>query len=103
MCFFQNDTSEMRQMRRNQQPYQTQPREVKMEPVVSLTPDHFTFGAGRRICSGIHLAENSLFILTGISRPDRSSLSSALVVGLQPQCTYRANNWRESESGYLGL
>ena len=24
--------------------------------------DHFSFGAGRRICSGIHLAENSLFI-----------------------------------------
>lgn len=24
--------------------------------------DHFDFGAGRRICAGIHLAENSLFI-----------------------------------------
>lgn len=24
--------------------------------------DHFGFGAGRRICSGLHLAENSLFI-----------------------------------------
>lgn len=24
--------------------------------------DHFTFGAGRRICPGLHLAENSLFI-----------------------------------------
>lgn len=24
--------------------------------------DHFSFGAGRRICSGLHLAENSLFI-----------------------------------------
>lgn len=24
--------------------------------------DHFSFGAGRRICSGMHLAENSLFI-----------------------------------------
>lgn len=24
--------------------------------------DHFTFGAGRRICPGMHLAENSLFI-----------------------------------------
>lgn len=34
---------------------------------MTLTIDHFTFGAGRRICSGIHLAENSLFILTGIS------------------------------------
>ncbi|KAF2462457.1 O-methylsterigmatocystin oxidoreductase [Lineolata rhizophorae] len=27
-----------------------------------LERDHFSFGAGRRICSGIHLAENSLFI-----------------------------------------
>lgn len=26
--------------------------------------DHFSFGAGRRICSGLHLAEASLFILT---------------------------------------
>ena len=34
---------------------------------LTLTIDHFTFGAGRRICSGIHLAENSLFILTGNS------------------------------------
>ena len=25
--------------------------------------DHFAFGAGRRICPGMHLAENSLFIL----------------------------------------
>jgi len=25
--------------------------------------DHFSFGAGRRICSGIHLAENSIFIV----------------------------------------
>ena len=25
--------------------------------------DHFSFGAGRRICPGMHLAENSLFIL----------------------------------------
>ena len=25
--------------------------------------DHFSFGAGRRICTGMHLAENSLFIL----------------------------------------
>lgn len=24
--------------------------------------DHFSFGAGRRICPGLHLAENSLFI-----------------------------------------
>ena len=24
--------------------------------------DHFSFGAGRRICPGMHLAENSLFI-----------------------------------------
>jgi Cytochrome P450 len=24
--------------------------------------DHFSFGAGRRICPGIHLSENSLFI-----------------------------------------
>jgi len=24
--------------------------------------DHFTFGAGRRICPGIHLAENGLFL-----------------------------------------
>lgn len=24
--------------------------------------DHFSFGAGRRICSGLHLAENSMFI-----------------------------------------
>lgn len=24
--------------------------------------DHFSFGAGRRICTGLHLAENSLFI-----------------------------------------
>lgn len=24
--------------------------------------DHFSFGAGRRICSGVHLAENSLYI-----------------------------------------
>jgi len=24
--------------------------------------DHFSFGAGRRICPGAHLAENSLFI-----------------------------------------
>jgi cytochrome P450 len=28
--------------------------------------DHFTFGAGRRLCQGIHVAEQSLFI--GISR-----------------------------------
>lgn len=28
--------------------------------------DHFTFGAGRRICQGMHLAERSLFL--GISR-----------------------------------
>ena len=25
--------------------------------------DHFTFGAGRRICPGLHLAENSMFIV----------------------------------------
>jgi hypothetical protein len=25
--------------------------------------DHFSFGAGRRICPGMHLAENSLFIV----------------------------------------
>jgi hypothetical protein len=24
--------------------------------------DHFTYGAGRRVCTGIHLAQNSLFI-----------------------------------------
>jgi hypothetical protein len=24
--------------------------------------DHFSFGAGRRICPGLHLSENSLFI-----------------------------------------
>ena len=24
--------------------------------------DHYTFGAGRRICAGIHLAENGLFL-----------------------------------------
>jgi len=28
--------------------------------------DHFSFGAGRRICQGMHLAERSLFL--GISR-----------------------------------
>lgn len=27
-----------------------------------LLRDHFSFGAGRRICPGLHLAENSLFI-----------------------------------------
>lgn len=27
-----------------------------------LARDHFTFGAGRRICPGIHLAENGLFL-----------------------------------------
>lgn len=26
--------------------------------------DHFTFGAGRRICPGLHLAENSMYIVT---------------------------------------
>ncbi|KAL3482073.1 hypothetical protein BJX99DRAFT_217314 [Aspergillus californicus] len=27
-----------------------------------MARDHFTFGAGRRICPGIHLAENGLFL-----------------------------------------
>jgi len=31
-----------------------------------LKRDHFTFGAGRRLCQGIHVAERSLFI--GIAR-----------------------------------
>lgn len=25
--------------------------------------DHYTYGAGRRVCSGIHVAQNSLFII----------------------------------------
>ena len=26
------------------------------------TRDHFTYGAGRRVCPGVHVAENSLYI-----------------------------------------
>tara|TARA_R110002003_G_scaffold206_22_gene15871 strand:+ start:11539 stop:12555 length:1017 start_codon:yes stop_codon:yes gene_type:complete len=29
----------------------------------ALARDHWSFGAGRRICSGVHLAENSMFIV----------------------------------------
>jgi len=47
-------------------PYATKRGTAGYQLKLANISDHFTFGAGRRICSGIHLAENSLFILTGI-------------------------------------
>jgi cytochrome P450 len=35
--------------------------EYTVHPDVSLR-DHFGFGGGRRVCPGVHVAENSIFI-----------------------------------------
>ena len=63
---FQNVISTTAPTQLNLQHFLTQPKEVSHVSDRTDT-DHFTFGAGRRICPGTHLAENSLFILTGMS------------------------------------
>jgi hypothetical protein len=73
MYSFQNVTSTTTLTPLNPQRSPTQPREV-LQLSEPTDTDHFTFGAGRRICPGTHLAENSLFILTG------TYLSARLIV-----------------------
>lgn len=72
--------------------------------------DHFTYGAGRRVCTGIHVAQNSLFILmartlwafnlrkakdpnTGkVIDPDTSSENGFLCIPARFPCVFEARS-----------